>query len=200
MAKGKLLIAEDEKIIALDLSMRLSAFGYEVIGSVSSGKEVLEIVKANRPDLVLMDIFLKGDIDGIQTAQILRQEFFLSVIFLTAHSDDDTLQRAKLTEPYGYILKPFNDRDLRSILEMALYKVETERRLHESEARYRAIVLDQTDMVLRWRPDFTITFANEPVCRLFNTPANGIIGSSFLRGKSVPAKNVTAAFPAAHNP
>jgi diguanylate cyclase (GGDEF)-like protein/PAS domain S-box-containing protein len=180
MAKGKLLIAEDEKIIAFDLSTRLSGFGYEVIGSAATGKEVLEIAKANRPDLVLMDIFLKGDLDGIQTAQALRKEFFLPVIFLTAHSDEETLQRAKVVEPSGYILKPFDDRELRSVLEMALYKVEAERRLYESEARYRAIVQDQSDLVLRWLPNFMITYANQPLCHLFNASEEQIIGGSFL--------------------
>lgn len=179
--KGKLLVAEDEKIIAFDLSTRLTNFGYEVVGSASTGKEVLEIVRANRPDLVLMDIFLKGELDGIQTAEILRKEYSLSVIFLTAHSDDATLQRAKIAEPYGYILKPFDDRDLRSVLEMAIYKVDAEHRLHESEARYRAIVEDQSDLVLRCRPDYTITFANEPLCRLFNATLDEMIDSSFLR-------------------
>lgn len=181
MVKGKLLIAEDEKIIAFDLSTRLTTFGYEVIGSAATGQEVLEMVKANRPDLVLMDISLKGELDGIQTAEILRKEFFLSVIFLTAHSGDATLQRAKVAEPYDYILKPFDDRDLRSVLEMSLYKITAEHRLYESEARYRAIVQDQSDLVLRWRPDFTITFANEPLCRLFNTQIDEIIDSSFLQ-------------------
>jgi len=179
MEKGKLLIAEDENIIAFDLSTRLVLFGYEVIGMAATGNEVLAMVQSNRPDLVVMDIFLRGEIDGIQTAEILRNEYALPVIFLTAHSDDATLQRAKKVEPFGYVLKPFDDRELRSVIEMALYKASAERRLQQSEARYRAIVMEQTDLVVRWLPDFSITFANDPFCRLID-PAGQVSGSSFL--------------------
>ena len=181
MGKGKLLIAEDERIIALDLKTRLTGFGYEVIGMASSGSEVLQVVRAQRPDLVLMDIFIKGDIDGIQTAQILRRDLSLPVVFITAHSDDTTIQRAKLAEPYGYILKPFDDRELRSTLEMAIYKADAERLLRESEARYRAIVEDQSDLVVRYSPDLTITYTNEPLCRLFQAKPKDLVGVNMHR-------------------
>ncbi len=184
MDKGRLLIVEDEKIIAFDLHNRLVSFGYRVLGEFSRGTDAIEAVRQLQPDLVLMDIFIKGEIDGIQAALVLRNELNTPVIFITAHSDELTLQRAKIAEPFGYILKPFDDRDLRTVIEMGIYKAEAEKRLRESEARYRGIVEDQTDLIVRYLPDFTLTFVNDAFCRFFDKPREFFLGKNYLEWAS----------------
>ncbi|KAB2641822.1 MAG: response regulator [Verrucomicrobia bacterium] len=122
MDKPQLLIVEDEVIVAADLAERLVRLGYGVLGSVASGEEALVLVQTRRPALVLMDIRLQGLMDGVAAAGEMRSRFQLPVVFLTAYAEGGTLQRAKLAEPYGYILKPVEDRELEIVIEMALYK------------------------------------------------------------------------------
>ena len=122
MANARIMIVEDEAIVALDLQHKLKTLGYAVSGVASSGEEAVRKVPQTRPDLVLMDIKLKGDMDGIEAAQRIRDEFNIPVVYLTAYSDENTLQRAKVTEPAGYLLKPFKDREVYATIEMALYK------------------------------------------------------------------------------
>jgi signal transduction histidine kinase len=116
------LIVEDESIVALDLRQRLQTLGYDVVAVVASGEEAIEQVASSQPDLVLMDIKLKGRMDGVEAAEVIRTRFDLPIIFLTAYADKETLDRAKHTRPYGYLVKPFEDRDLRTTVEIALYK------------------------------------------------------------------------------
>jgi class 3 adenylate cyclase len=120
--KIKILIAEDENIIAKDISNTLERLGYQVLGSVRTGDEVIEKCKELNPDLVLMDIILEGKMTGIEAAEIIMNTFTMPVIYLTALADNETLQRAKITEPFGYILKPFDERTLHSSIELAVYK------------------------------------------------------------------------------
>ncbi len=133
MAKAKILIVEDDAIIAMDIESRLKNLGYSVSGSANYGEKAIEKVEELKPDLVLMDIVLKGDMDGIEAAEIIRSRFDIPVVFLTAYADEERLEKAKLTVPFGYILKPFQDRDLQITIEMALYaaKVDAERRQTE---------------------------------------------------------------------
>lgn len=119
---ANILIVEDESIIALDIKDQLESLGYTVQAIVSSGEEALEEVKKIKPDLVLMDIVLKGDIDGVETAQKIRDSFDIPIIYLTAHSDEHTLKRAKITEPFGYIIKPSVNKELHGAIEKALNK------------------------------------------------------------------------------
>jgi len=135
MSNPTILIVEDEAIVSADIANKLRKLGYEVAGSTGSGEEAVEIARRQRPSLVLMDIRLAGAMDGIATADVIRRECRVPVVFLTAHSDKATIQRAKLAEAFGYILKPFDDRELHTQIEMALYKHAAERRLHESQAR-----------------------------------------------------------------
>lgn len=128
--KARILIVEDENIVALDIQAQLQKLGYEPIGHVANGQEAIAVAKAQQPDLILMDIQLAGDMDGIDTAQIIRAECDLPVVFITAYDADEILARAKLTEPYGYVLKPFSERELHNVIEMALYK-------HQAEAKLR---------------------------------------------------------------
>jgi PAS domain S-box-containing protein len=133
MDKAQILVVEDDNIVVMELEDSLQSLGYAVCDMASYGKEAIEKAAERRPDLVLMDIRLKGDVNGIDAAQEIRDRFDIPVIYLTAYADEDTLQRAKITEPYGYIVKPFEDRELYSVIEMALYKHSMERKLKESE-------------------------------------------------------------------
>jgi diguanylate cyclase (GGDEF)-like protein/PAS domain S-box-containing protein len=129
----QILVVEDENIVAKDIEHRLKALGYHVSALASSGEDALKRAQETSPDLVLMDIRLKGAMDGVETAEELRRRFNIPVVYLTAYADADTLQRAKVTEPFGYILKPFEERELYTCIEVALYKHQMERRLKESE-------------------------------------------------------------------
>jgi len=117
-----ILIVEDEEMIAESIKSRLEMLGYQVPEMLSEGEEVLESVRASQPDLVLMDIRLRGRMDGIVVAKELRSRYDFPIIYLTAYCDDDTLERAKATEPEGFIVKPFSYADLRASIEIALYK------------------------------------------------------------------------------
>ncbi|ERN41980.1 response regulator receiver protein [Rubidibacter lacunae KORDI 51-2] len=120
MSDNKILIVEDEAVVSLDLSRRLQKMGYEIVGRVASGEAAIAAIEENPPDLALMDINLQGDMDGIETAERLYKEFDIPVIYLTAYAGESTLQRAKQTRPYGYILKPFKERELRATIEIAI--------------------------------------------------------------------------------
>jgi two-component system, cell cycle sensor histidine kinase and response regulator CckA len=127
-------MVEDERIVALDLAATLKELGYTVEASVSSGEAAIQQAIRLRPNLVLMDIRLAGKLDGIEAAQLIRKELDIPVIYLTAHSDDATLARAKGTEPFGYIVKPFKASDMHCAIELALHRHEIEARLREREA------------------------------------------------------------------
>ena len=135
MAASQVLVVEDEGIIAADIQDRLTALGYEVPLTVSSGEEALEKIPTFLPDVVLMDIMLKGEIDGIDAAAQIRERHNIPVIFLTAHADQSTVNRAKLTEPFAYILKPFEERELHTALEMTLHRhqMDQERRKEQDK-------------------------------------------------------------------
>lgn len=133
MADAKILIVEDEGIEALDIQQRLISLGYPSPDIVFSGEDAVTRAEATSPDMVLMDIMLRGEIDGVTAAEQIHARFDIPIIYVTAYADDDTLQRAKITEPYGYIVKPFKDKELRITIDMALYKHQTERKLRESE-------------------------------------------------------------------
>jgi len=180
MKEIKVLIVEDEAIVADDLKGTLQNWGHTVLGIASSGEEAIQMAAEQRPDLVLMDIVLRGDADGIETAAQLRGRFDIPVIFVTAHADDEMLRRARLTEPFGYVLKPFDEQELHVNIQMALYKHEMEKKLRASEARYRAIVEDQTELICRFDLDTTLSFVNDAYCRYFGHERESLIGRSFL--------------------
>jgi signal transduction histidine kinase len=133
MKPAKILVVEDENIVAKDIASSLKRLGYAVSAVASSGEEAVERTVDTHPDLVLMDIVLRGKMDGVQTAQHIHDHFNIPVIYLTAYTDEKTLQRAKMTEPFGYIIKPFEERELHSTIEMALYKSKTESKLRKLE-------------------------------------------------------------------
>jgi len=140
MNKQGILVVEDQKIIALEIKERLTEMGYKVIGSAKSGKQAIQLATDLVPDLILMDIKLEGSMDGIEAAAEIKEIVDCPIVFLTAYADDKTIQRAKITEPYGYIVKPLDERELRSAIEIALYKSIMQKKLKDSEAKYRSIV------------------------------------------------------------
>ncbi len=140
MGNVSVLVVEDENIVAKDIQQSLQKMGYKVIGTASSGEKAKEILKENQPDIILMDIMLKGDMSGIDTAEYVREIYDLPVIFLTAYADENTLSKAKITEPYGYILKPFKEIDLHTSIEMALYKHNKIREIKKENQIYATLL------------------------------------------------------------
>ena len=122
----KILIVEDEMVIAANISLQLTTLGYEVTGIVPRGEEAILQIKQNQPDIVLLDICLKGDIDGIETAQIMQNDYDIPIIYLTANADEDNFNRAKTTNPYAFISKPFKKLDLQRAIELTALKVQTD--------------------------------------------------------------------------
>ena len=137
MPRARVLIVEDERVVAEDVGRSLNKLGYSVVGIVSSGEEAVKKTEELGPDLVLMDIVLKGGMDGVEAAEEIRGRFRIPVVYVTAYADDETLKRAKETEPFGYILKPFEERELYTSIEVALYRHKMEAELRSSRQQLR---------------------------------------------------------------
>ncbi len=136
MAQTNVLVVEDESIVSKDIQHSLKKLGYHVVGAASTGEQAVELAREHVPDIILMDIMLKGEMSGIDAAEAIRKEANIPVIFLTAYADESTLAKAKVTQPYGYIIKPFKEIDIHTSIEMALYK-------HKKETE----VLKERDML-----------------------------------------------------
>jgi|WetSurMetagenome_2_1015567.scaffolds.fasta_scaffold75496_1 PAS domain S-box-containing protein/putative nucleotidyltransferase with HDIG domain len=160
MAKIKILVVEDESLVARDVLNMLQSLGYDPLGVVSSGEQALRKAAASSPDLVLMDIVLKGEVDGISAAEKLWEDFSIPVIYVTAYADDKTFERAKLTKPFGYLLKPFEERELQTTIEMALYKAKMETRLKEREQWLSTVLRCIGDGVIATDNNGLVTFMN----------------------------------------
>lgn len=145
--KMNILVVEDERIVAEDIKMRLQKLGYAVPGIVFSGEEAVKKAESMQPDLVLMDIVLEKKMNGIEAASIISSCFNIPIVYLTAYADNKTLEKAKISEPFGYILKPFEDRELYTTIEMAFYKFKIGNMLKESEERYRGVVENAHDAI-----------------------------------------------------
>src|SRR6476646_859162 len=131
----RILVVEDQRLIAADIENTLKKLGYIVVGNVSSGEDAISKSDQLRPELVLMDVRLRGEMDGIQAAEIIRDRFNMPVVYLTAYADEETILRAKKTTPYGYLVKPFNERELRATIEIAFYTHQMERTLADERAK-----------------------------------------------------------------
>ena len=182
MSKPTILIVEDEAIVAEDLNQKLTRLGYEVRGISAQGEEALALARDRRPDLVLMDIRLEGPMDGVEAAERIRRECALPVIYLTAHSDPRTLERAKVTEPFGYILKPFEEMELEVHIQMALYKHRVEQELLRQREWLRVTLTSIGDAVLATDTARRITFVNPVAVALTGWPEAEALGQ--------PAENV----------
>ena len=132
VAKQKILLVEDDAIEAMDIKRTLESFGYKVPFTASRGEEAVEKARKELPDLILMDIILKGEMNGIETANKIK-ELEIPIIYLTAHSEEDAVQKAKLTGPYGYLIKPYDPFELRYAIELALYKNQMGKKVERSE-------------------------------------------------------------------
>ncbi len=141
------MIVEDERIVAKDMEFRLTGLHYSAIGIASSGEEAVNKAEKWRPDLALMDIKLRGDMDGIEAATIIKNRFDVPVVYITAYADDETLERATVTEPSGYLLKPFDDRELDIAIRMALYKHRIDGKLRESEKKFKERPMQYSFMI-----------------------------------------------------
>jgi two-component system, cell cycle sensor histidine kinase and response regulator CckA len=172
MTAARILVVEDERVVARDIQYRLTEMGHTVVNITRGGDEAVRLAEELRPDLVLMDIRLDGRTDGISAAQEIRSRFHLPIVFLTAYADEDTLHRARVAEPFGYVLKPFDERELRTVIEMALYKQDAERRLRASEEKYRSIFDNAIEGIFQTTPDGHFLTANRAMARMlgYDTP------------------------------
>ncbi|MCE5214941.1 MAG: PAS domain S-box protein, partial [Methanobacterium sp.] len=174
----KILIVEDEAIEAMNFQQSLKSIGYNVVGIASTGEDALEKVAELKPDLVLMDIILKGDMDGIEAALKIHDDFNIPVVYLTAHPEESTVKRAKLTSPYGYLIKPVNNVELKNTIELALYKFQMETKLRESEEKYKTL--------FNKNPLCTITLSSEGLILDANDMVNNLTG---LNKEKIIGKN-----------
>lgn len=175
LAKEKILLVEDDGIEAMDIKRTLESLGYEVPYVASNGEEAIHKALEITPDLILMDIVLKGEIDGIDAASKIK-ELLIPVIYLTAHSEDVTIQRAKLTEPYGYIIKPYGSSELKYAIELALYKNKMEKKLRESEKRYKFIVEAANEGIWSVDDDFNIIYVNQKMVQILGYTVEEMMG------------------------
>lgn len=134
VAGTRVMIVEDEAVVALHLRQELSKLGYTVVGTATNGEQALKLIEEVFPDVVLMDIHIQGEMDGIETASRIPRYLHIPVIFLTAYSEDGTLKRAGETHPYGYLIKPFLDRELHATIKMALVRSRADEAIRENEA------------------------------------------------------------------
>ncbi|MFO7891785.1 MAG: response regulator [bacterium] len=160
MTRPKIVIVEDEHIIAMEIQDRLENLGYNVPVLFSSGEEAVKQIKTIKPDLVIMDIMLRGEMDGIEAAEKIQNQLDIPVVYLTAYSDKNTLERAKITQPFGYILKPLEKRELHSTIEIALYKHKIEKKLKENKDWLTTTLKSIGDGVITTDKKGQITFMN----------------------------------------
>lgn len=190
MPKHKILIVEDESIVAKDIQLTLQKLGYEVPAPVSSGEEALKIIANNDLDLILMDIVLKGEIDGIETAKQAWVRFKKPVIFLTSYSDEKIIERAKQTEPFGYLIKPFEERELKRAIEMALHKANKESQLKESEEYLRILFELAPDGFFLMNLKGYFIDGNKAVENIIGYSKEELIGKSYLKIPILPISEI----------
>ncbi|MDZ7793558.1 MAG: PAS domain S-box protein [Spirochaetia bacterium] len=178
--KPIILVVEDEQIVALDLTRTLESLGYTVLPPVETGEKALEVISAHSLDLVLLDVKLKGELDGIETAQYLRRRFSIPFIFLSTFSDEDTLSRAKKTEPYGYITKSSHQNDLHSMIEMALYRHKMELEARKNEEILSITLKSINDAVIGATLDGTIISWNKGAEKIFGYTEEDVRGKNLL--------------------
>ena len=185
-AARRILVVEDQRLIAADIENTLKKLGYVVVGNVASGEDAISQSDQVRPELVLMDVRLRGEMDGIQAAEIIRDRFNVPVVYLTAYADEETILRAKKTTPFGYLVKPFNERELRATIEIAFYTHQMERTLADERAKrqgaeefkilvdgvrdYAIFMLDANGRITTW---------NSGAERLKGYTADEVIGKDF---------------------
>ncbi len=186
LEKKRVLIVEDEKIIAIDIETCLLNLGYSVVGSAQTGKDAIAKALELKPDLILMDIMLKGDIDGTEAAAAIRKEIDVPIIFLTAYADEATVKKASITEAFGYILKPFNERELHTTISIALYKHKVERELKESR--------EWLSTTMKSICEGMIAIDNKKKIKFLNPTAKSILGYDGLESNDMLNKDLSDFF------
>ncbi|MDO9631099.1 MAG: response regulator, partial [Humidesulfovibrio sp.] len=177
MGKGRILVVEDEAIVALGIQASLERLGYEVVGLAGTGREALALAETVRPGLVLMDVMLEGgDMDGIDTAGELHERFNLPVVYLSAATDEKTLERAKHTDPFGYLTKPFKDHELSLTIEVALYKSRTETQLQESEQLLSTTLGSLAEAVVSTDTEGRVTYLNPAAAAMLGVEPEQALG------------------------
>jgi PAS domain S-box-containing protein len=173
----RIMLVDDEAIITMQLEKRLSSMGYEVVGVASSGEESVCMARERMPDLVLMDIVMPGEMDGIEAASQIRSELAIPIIFLTAFADEAHVGRAKQAEPFGYIVKPFHEEEIFASIEVALHRRSYEQRLRSTGALYRSIMLRAFDPILVLDQDRRILDVNDEATRVLSHGGEELVGS-----------------------
>ncbi|MBW2651071.1 MAG: PAS domain S-box protein [Deltaproteobacteria bacterium] len=189
---AKILIVEDEQIIALEMKRKLESMGYDVPAIVSSGKEAIMKAQELQPDLVLMDIILRGEMDGVEAAGQIRARFGIPVVYITANVNDARLEEITRSEPFGCLFKPFEDMELQAAVKMALYKYEMEKKLLESEEKFRSVVENSHDGILIVGEDYRFTYVNDMFCRIVGYPNDEIVGQDFTKFIDEEGKKLVA--------
>jgi PAS domain S-box-containing protein len=174
----KILVVEDEFITAADLIGTLASMGFSVPGSTDLGEEVLGLAETHSPDLILMDINLKGKVNGIQAADEVKKRLNIPIIFLTGQSDEATILQAIESEPYGYIIKPFEERTLKTAISMALYKHTLDMLMRSNEERYRMISESSDNLILIVNPDYSIDYINSTGAGMFEGKPDEMAGKN----------------------
>jgi len=174
------LVVEDKLNESKFIQLQLEALGYEVCGATATGEEAIELAGKEKPDLLLTDIVLSGEIDGIKAAEHIQKELEIPIIYLTAYADEEFLQRAKITEPYGYILKPFEQRELHCSVEIALYKHEVEKRLKEQKKLYHITISSIADAIITTDNNGLITNINPEAQKLTGWNEKQAIGRDLI--------------------
>jgi PAS domain S-box-containing protein len=182
MAATKILVVEDEAIVAESIRIKLKKMGYSVISTASRADEAIRKTEEYLPDLVLMDIVLQGEMDGIEAAGQIHTRFDIPVVYLTAYSDEKTLLRAKITEPFGYIIKPFKERELQVAIEISLFKHDMEKKLKEKNEWFSVTLNSISDGVIATDSKGCVQF--------MNTVAQSMTGWELDLAEGKPLKEV----------
>lgn len=180
MERRKVLVIEDESLIARALTKILNKLQYEIIGIANEADVAMTMLEKQVPDIILMDIKIDGKLDGIQTAELVRSKYDIPIVYMSSLDDQATLDRAKETMPFGYVSKPFDEKDIKIILNMSLYKYEMDRKLRENEARYRSVVTSLNEGILLINSDLIIETCNPAAERILGSSANDLIGHNVL--------------------
>jgi len=171
---GRILIVEDDPLMGQEISLKLQHFGHEVVALVVSSQEAIAVAGEARPDLILMDILLEGEVDGIETAEIITRQYRIPIVFLTAFDDEEFIQRARITEPYGYVLKPFTSGELQAVVSIALYKSRVEKKIRQA-AQVAATLSGMSDPVFRVDRVGSVVMCNPAAEQLLGRPESDMI-------------------------
>ena len=178
MESKTILIVEDEKIIAEDIKNTLIKFNYKIPDIIASGEKAIQKAEEIRPDLVLMDIMIEGNMNGIEAARRIYRDFEIPIVFLTAYADENILEQAAESSPFGYLIKPFEDRELRATIEMAFYKSAMEKRLRRNRNFLLKVIDTVPNNIFVKDKDGKYLMVNNSIAELFNTTPKKMIGKT----------------------